>query len=105
MKLRVLLILYRKLGVVSLPITLLMWAYASFPLPNNPGRFLLFLILLFWLRTPCQMLIWYLYKRSDRKGLYFFFHFGFSEIQLFLATYLFDVFVLAVLIAFTHFVS
>lgn len=66
-----------------------MWALAEAPLLGS-GKFIAFLILFFWLRTPCQLLIWYLFRLTNQKGFVFYNHFGLSEIRLACFTYLFD---------------
>lgn len=95
MSLRVLFLLYRKIGPVTLLITILFWVYAEWPIPADRSPFAIFLVYFIWMRTICQVLVWYSYKRFNRTGFYFYHHFGFSELQLMSILYLFDLLILS----------
>lgn len=53
------------------------------------------------LRTICQALIWYLFRIDNRTGFYFYHHFGFSEWQLAIGVYAFEMVVFVVLVLIT----
>lgn len=101
-RLRVLWILYRQVGPATLLMTLCLWMFAEFPTPDAPELFTRFLIFFFWFRTACQGLIWYIFRTFNKKGFYFYYHFGFSELQLASILYLFDLLILLFVISLYH---
>lgn len=88
--LRVLLILYRQLCPLTIAVSLLMWLAAGYPTPKS-DQFMPFITRFFWLRSLSQLVIWYLYRLTNRKGFVFYHHFGLSELQLASGVYLIDI--------------
>src|SRR5687768_923318 len=80
-RLNILLILYRQLWPITNTISLLMWVMAGRPAFSSI-KFAAFVVAFIWLRSFCQLLIWYLFRSFNRKGFAFYHHFGLSEIQL-----------------------
>lgn len=87
--LRVFLILYRQVWPFTIATSLLMWALAGYPTLLSIDL-LSFLTKFFWLRTLSQLLIWYLFRATNRKGFVFYQHFGLSELQLASGVYTLD---------------
>lgn len=98
---RVFLNLYKRLCWVTLPSTLVIWWNGGLPTFGSSADLLMvFIPFYLFLRTICHALIWYLFRMDNRKGFYFYHHFGFSEWQLAIGVYVFEMilFVLLVLI-------
>jgi hypothetical protein len=93
-RLHVLWILYRQLLPVTSATSLFMWSLAGFPLLES-DQFSAFLVAFVWLRSFCQILIWYLFRYFNEKGFVFYHHFGLSEIQLACIIYLLDLLIFA----------
>lgn len=99
---RVFLNLYKRIGVITLPVTLLMWSYGGFPTFGKSSSLMVFFIPMFiGLRTICQALIWYLFRMDNRTGFYFYNHFGFSEWQLAIGVYVFEMVMFIILVLIT----
>ncbi|WP_138476879.1 hypothetical protein [Dyadobacter bucti] len=94
---RVLLIFYRQFRLPTNTISLLMWAMAGAPTISSE-KFLSFLIYFFWLRSACQLLVWYLFRLTNQKGLVFYHHFGLSKIQLAAGVYVLDLLIFSLCI-------
>jgi len=90
--------LYRRLYPILLFISFLIWLLAEKPRYGSM-LFPVFIVYFLWLKTICLFLIWYLFRTYNKKGLYFYYHLGLSEIQLFIGTWLFDICVFLVLLA------
>ncbi|CCH52611.1 hypothetical protein BN8_01624 [Fibrisoma limi BUZ 3] len=88
-RLRVVWILYKQIGVYSVATSLALWLLAGMPTLRS-GNFSEALVFLLWTRTLSQLLIWYLFRTTNRKGFFFYHHFGWSERQLALLSYLID---------------
>ncbi len=88
-RLRILLILYRELYPFTVFTSLLIWVVSGSPILSS-ARFLSFAASFFWIRLICQALIWFLFRSTRRQSFVFFRHFGFSETELAVYTYLFD---------------
>ncbi|OJW70904.1 MAG: hypothetical protein BGO59_32275 [Spirosoma sp. 48-14] len=67
-----------------------MWLVAGYPTLKS-DQFLSFVTKFFWLRTASQLLIWYLFRLTNRKEFVFYHHFGLSEIQLAGGVYIIDI--------------
>lgn len=89
MQLRALLILYRQLYPYTIATTLCMWLLAGYPTFSSPD-FLSFSTYFFWLRSFAQLLIWLVFRLSNRQGFAFYHHFGLSEIELAIGSYVID---------------
>lgn len=74
-----------------------MWALAGAPTIMSE-KFLSFIIYFFWLRTACQLLIWYLFRLTNQKGLVFYHHFGLSEVKLAAGVYTLDLLIFSLCI-------
>ena len=94
-QLRVLLILYRQVWPFTVATSLLMWGLAGHPTLASTNL-LSFITKFFWLRTPSQLLIWYLFRSTNRKGFVFYQHFGLSELQLASGVYVLDLLFISV---------
>jgi hypothetical protein len=91
---QVLLTLYRQLWPITWGTSLLMWSIARFPTLIS-DQFPAFVTAFVWLRTFCQLLIWYLFRSFNQKGFVFYHHFGLSEMRLAFITYLLDLLLFA----------
>jgi hypothetical protein len=66
-----------------------MWLSAERPTLNS-DHFLPFILGFFWLRGFSQLLIWYLFRSTNKTGFVFYHHFGLSEMQLAICVYIID---------------
>ncbi|RIV21537.1 hypothetical protein DYU11_19240 [Fibrisoma montanum] len=88
-RLRVVWVLYKQIGVYSAATSLVLWLLAGLPTVSSEA-FNEALVFLLWTRTLSQLLIWYLFRTTNGKGFFFYNHFGWSERQLALLSYLID---------------
>ena len=103
-RLYALLVLYRQLWLFTNSISLLMWLLAGSP-TSSFEKFATFLAAFFWLRTLCQLLVWYLFRKTNQKGFVFYHHFGLSEIQLAGGIYIFDLLLFTLWILFVSLIA
>lgn len=90
--------LYGRIWIVTIIISLSIWALANFPTFISPN-FLQFLLRFLWLRTFCQLLIWYVFRLTNKEGFVFYHHFGYSERRLAVLLYLMDLSIFLLTIA------
>lgn len=90
LKLKLLLIQYRLICPLTIPISVGLWIIAGAPGYGTPD-FTFFVVVFFWLRTLAQGIIWYLIRLLNGKSFYFYHLAGLTESALMIGCYVLEV--------------